>query len=79
MKQWIAVCADAKKGDVQVGEDGAQVTRNERQQKKGHCLEARLSCIDKSRHVRHQEDDPNQTVLGPLGTLLAEEGQNSPS
>ena len=67
------MAANTQQANIPVWKDRAEVTRDERGEK-----EANGAALGAQGHVAHEEENPDQTVLGPVGAVLSEQGQHRP-
>jgi len=78
VKERIAMAANVKERNIQIWEDCAKVTRDERQEKDADSPPLVLFFLCAQDHVRHEQNNPHQAVLSSISAFLTEELQNAP-
>ena len=73
VEEGIAMAANPQKSNIPVWKDRAEIARDERGQK-----DADGAILGAQGYIAHEEENPDQTVLGPISALLSEQGQHRP-
>ena len=67
------MAANTQQSNIPVRKDRAEVARDERGEK-----DADGAALGAQGDIAHEEENPDQTVLGPVGAVLSEQGQHRP-
>jgi hypothetical protein len=78
MKEGMAMATNAQKPNIQIWEDRTKVTRDECQAKDPDRLSCVCVALGTYGHIPHEQQNPDQTVLSSIRTLLPEEGEHTP-
>jgi hypothetical protein len=78
MEEGIAMAGNAQERNIQVWEDRAKVTRDERQGKDSDSPSSVCLAVGPYGHVPHEQNNPYQTVLSSISALLPEDFQHTP-
>lgn len=78
VKERITVPPNTKEPNIPIREDCANVAGNERQEKVAQSPPTTFRTLCKQTNVRHEQDDPYQTMLSSICTVLPKELQHTP-
>ena len=78
VEERVAVAANTQQPDIQVREDRAQVARHKGREKNADRPTDIGPVARTRRHIAQEQQDADQTVLGAVGAVLAEEAEDAP-
>ena len=78
VEEGVTMAANTQQPDIQVGEDCAQVARNDGREKNADSLTGIGAAAGPHGYVAHEQQDADRTVFGPVNALLPEEAEDTP-